>query len=113
MKQTVEMISNNRTEVAKMAKWLICLDFNVVLTGFTLKAEKHDSIDKPTEEGNNLNPKFTAKIKNSEEEITGYYCRHIFGDDITHTPAITVIEAINIEVTYQIEPETLRPAEEG
>jgi len=58
-------------------------------------------------------PKFTAKIKDSEEEITGYYCPHFFEDSIEPQPAITIIQAMNITTSYKIEPETLRPAEEG
>ena len=58
-----------------------------------------------------IDPKFTAKIKGSEEEITGYYCPHIFEGGKTHEPAIHIIGARNIESAYEIELETLRPAE--
>ena len=60
-----------------------------------------------------LDPKFTAKIKNSEEEITGYYCTHLFEGSKKYEPAIIVIESMNIETAYEIELETLRQAEEG
>lgn len=61
----------------------------------------------------NPSTKFTAKIKGSEEEITGYYCPYFFNDDIKPQPAITVIEDQKIVTTYKIELETLRPAEDN
>ena len=60
-----------------------------------------------------IDPKFTAKIKGSEETITGYYCPHLFEGSKKHEPAIIVHEANNISSAYEIELETLRPAEEN
>lgn len=64
-----------------------------------------------------LNPKFTAKIKGKDEEITGYYCMYFFENEKEFLPAIQVVKTYpkkmirNIEEHFKIEPETLRPAE--
>ncbi len=57
-----------------------------------------------------INPKFIAKIKNSEKEITGYYCPHHFDHGLK--PAIIEVSE-KVIIHNEIELETLRPAEDN